>query len=86
VVPRPTASSRSRSPGNCFAVFTHRGQISQFSETVKQVWGVWLPASSLRYQHHPVFELYDDRFDPITGEGEVDLYVPIDAEGARAQG
>jgi len=73
-------------PGNCFAVFTHRGHISHFQETVKQVWGVWLPASALRYQHHPDFELYDDRFDPTTGEGEVDIYVPIDADGARAQG
>jgi AraC family transcriptional regulator len=72
--------------GKCFAVFTHRGHISRILETVKQVWGVWLPASSLRYQHHPDFELYDDRFDPTSGDGEVDIYVPIDPESAAAQG
>jgi len=73
-------------PGKWFAVFTHRGHISRFHETVKQVWGVWLPASSLRYSHHPDFELYDERFDPFRGEGEIDIYVPIDEESARAQG
>jgi predicted transcriptional regulator YdeE len=45
---------------------------------VRHVWGRWLPAS--RYHHVPApdFELYDpERWDAGTGEGEVDLYVPI---------
>jgi AraC family transcriptional regulator len=73
-------------PGGTFAVFTHRGHISHFHETTKQIWGVWLPASSLRYGHHPDFELYDDRFDGESGEGEVDIYVPIEPESVRTQG
>jgi AraC family transcriptional regulator len=64
-------------PARSYAVFTHAGHISRLHETVKQIWGVWLPASSLRYAHQPDFELYDDRFDPLSGEGEVDIYVPI---------
>jgi len=72
--------------GGTYAVFTHRGHISHFHETMKQVWGVWLPASKLRYAHHPDFEYYDDRFDGTTGEGEVDIYVPIDPASTRVQG
>jgi AraC family transcriptional regulator len=64
-------------PANSYAVYTHRGHIARIGDTVKSVWGEWLPAS--RYQHVPApdFEFYDARFDPETGKGEVDIYVPI---------
>jgi predicted transcriptional regulator YdeE len=45
---------------------------------VHQIWGRWLPGS--RYCHVPApdFERYDPaRWDPTTGNGEIDLYVPI---------
>lgn len=66
-----------------YAVFTHTGPITHIADTVKQLWGVWLPASRHRHLPSPDFEFYDDRFDPATGEGEVDIYVPIadDAPG-----
>jgi len=66
-----------------YAVFTHAGPITRIADTVKQVWGAWLPASRHRRLPSPDFEFYDDRFDPATGEGEVDIYVPIadDAPG-----
>ncbi len=64
-------------PAGRYAVFTHAGPITRIADTVKQVWGVWLPASRHRRLPSPDFELYDDRFDPATGEGEVDIYVPI---------
>ena len=60
-----------------YAVFTHAGPITRIADTVKQVWGAWLPASRHRRLPSPDFEYYDDRFDPATGEGEVDIYVPI---------
>lgn len=68
-------------PANAYAVFTHAGHLSRLPDTVKQVWGRWLPA--LRYRHvtAPDFELYDERFDPVTGDGEMDIYVPVADEG-----
>ncbi|HXJ35705.1 MAG TPA: AraC family transcriptional regulator [Candidatus Eisenbacteria bacterium] len=65
-------------PENAYAVLTHTGHLSRLPDTVKHVWGRWLPASPYRHVPAPDFEYYDPaRWDPGTGEGEVDLYVPI---------
>jgi len=64
-------------PANAYAVFTHSGHISRLPDTVKQVWGHWLPSSSHVHVPAPDFELYDERWDPTTGEGDIDIYVPI---------
>ena len=64
-------------PANRYAVFTHTGHISRLPDTVKQIWGHWLPASPYRHVPAPDFELYDERWDPATGEGEIDVWVPI---------
>lgn len=65
-------------PANTYAVFTHAGHVSRLGDTVKQVWGRWLPGSRYRHVPAPDFELYDGRrWDPGTGEGEVDLWVPV---------
>ena len=36
-----------------------------------------LAASPFVHVPTPDFERYDERWDPTTGEGEIDLYVPI---------
>jgi AraC family transcriptional regulator len=64
-------------PANAYAVFTHSGHISRLPDTVKQIWGHWLPSSSHVHMPAPDFELYDERWDPTTGEGDIDVYVPI---------
>ena len=65
-------------PANTYAVVTHTGHISRLPDTVRHVWGRWLPASRYRHVPAPDFELYDpERWDPGTGEGDVDLYVPV---------
>lgn len=64
-------------PESTYAVFTHSGHISRLPDTVRQVFGHWLPTSSYAHVRSPDFELYDERWNPITGEGEIDLYVPI---------
>jgi hypothetical protein len=51
---------------------------ARLPDTVRHVWGRWLPASRYRQVPAPDFELYDPaRWDPGTGEGDVDLYVPV---------
>lgn len=65
---------------NTYAVLTHTGHISRLPDTVKQVWGRWLPSSPYVHVPAPDFEWYDERWDPATGEGEIDLYVPIAGE------
>jgi AraC family transcriptional regulator len=64
-------------PANRYAVFTHSGHIARLPDTVKQIWGDWLPAAPYRHVAAPDFELYDERWDPTTGEGDIDIWVPI---------
>ncbi len=64
-------------PGGKYAVFTHRGHISDFPKMVYTVWNKGLPDAGLEPTMEPDFELYDDRFDPKTGRGEVELWIPI---------
>jgi len=64
-------------PANAYAVFTHTGHIAHFPDTVKQVWGRWLPASRYRHVPAPDLEWYDEQWNPETGEGEIDIYVPV---------
>jgi AraC family transcriptional regulator len=67
-------------PASRYAVFTHSGHISRIADTVRRIWGEWLPASRRRHVRAPDFEHYDERWDPVTGEGDIDIYVPIAAD------
>lgn len=68
-------------PQGRYAVFTHKGIISNLANTLGYIHGDWFPASGYT---RPValsdilhFELYDSRFDPDDDNSEVDVYVPI---------
>ena len=73
----PTGMVATSVAASRYAVFTHRGHISRIGVTLKAIWAEWLPASSVRPIAAADFEYYDHRFDPRTGDGEVDVYVPI---------
>jgi AraC family transcriptional regulator len=64
-------------PEATYARFTHKGPILDIKHTVEYIWGTWVPQSGYELRDTPDFELYDERFDPKTGTGEVDIYVPI---------
>lgn len=64
-------------PDNRYAVFTHVGHLSGLRETTRRIWGEWLPASPYTTIEAPDLELYDERMNPETGDGEVDIYVPV---------
>ena len=66
-------------PASRYAVFTHEGAIEQIAHTMEYVFGQWLPNSDYHASASPDFELYDDRFDPSTGQGAFDVYVPLEA-------
>ena len=46
--------------------------------------GVWLPAAGLHPLPAPGWERYDERWDPRTKTGPVDIYIPVHRPAARA--
>lgn len=66
-------------PANRYAVFTHRGHISGIRRTVYGIWNHWLPASGFEQMPAPDFERYDDRFDPESGYGDVEIWIAVRA-------
>ena len=66
-----------RIPGQKYAVFTHRDHISGIRRTVNTIWNHWLPASGLKAADAPNFERYDEKFDPLTGNGGLEIWIPV---------
>lgn len=65
-------------PASRYAVFTHKGPLTDLPKTIRYIWGTWVPRNSeLHKKDAPDFELYDERFDPDTLTGEFDIYIPI---------
>ncbi|MCG8354039.1 MAG: AraC family transcriptional regulator [Kiloniellales bacterium] len=62
-----------------YAVFEHRGHVAEIRRTVHAIWNGWLPKAAYRQAKALDFERYDGRFDPATGEGVVEIWVPIEA-------
>ena len=60
-----------------YAVFEHDGHISDFPAFVHMIWNSGLKNADLKPACAPNFEYYDSRFNPRTGEGIVEVWVPI---------
>ncbi|MDU8946271.1 AraC family transcriptional regulator [Ovoidimarina sediminis] len=64
-------------PGGRYAVFNHIGHISDLPKTVYTIWNKSLPDLGLEPEKSPDFERYDRRFDPLTGRGKVEIWIPV---------
>jgi AraC family transcriptional regulator len=73
----PRAFSRVRIPEQKYAVFAHSDHISTIRRTINTIWNQWLPASGLKAADAPNFERYDENFDPLTGNGGFEIWVPV---------
>lgn len=83
-VSRPTAPPKGFSalelPQRQYAVFTHAEHIASVRKTFAAIWDHWLPASGFSAVEAPFFELYGANFDPLTGNGGLELWIPIQTE------
>ncbi len=64
-------------PAGDYAVFTHEGHITDFPKTVYTIWNKSLPDAGLNARDVPNFERYDRRFNPETGHGLVEVWIPV---------
>jgi AraC family transcriptional regulator len=70
-----------RVPERRYAVFLHRGHVSAIRRTLNTIWNKWLPESGLTVVDAPAFERYDERYDPRSGTGDVEIWLPVDDGG-----
>lgn len=74
----PHGFSQALIPAGSYAVFEHHGHISRIRNSWDAAWRNGLPESGHRAADNPVlFERYGDDFDPATGEGVVELWIPV---------
>jgi AraC family transcriptional regulator len=73
----PAEFHRVRIPAQRYAVFTHPTNVSEVRRSFHTIWNRWLPASDCEIVEAPDFERYDHRFDPATGEGGFEIWVPV---------
>lgn len=73
----PADLSRLRIPQQRYAVFFHAGHISTIRQTWMTIFNKWLPESAYKPAGGPEFEGYDGRFNPMTGAGGLEIWIPV---------
>lgn len=78
--PLESASSNSGKiiiPKQKYAVFLHEGHISEIGASWNEILHHFMPKLKLEDAHTPSFERYDQRYDAISGKGEVEIWCPV---------
>ena len=75
----PRKFARVRIPETRYAIFSHREHVSTVRRTMNTIWNQWLPSSGMNAADAPNFERYDENFDPQTGTGGLEVWMPIKA-------
>jgi AraC family transcriptional regulator len=75
----PPEFARLRVAEQHYAVFTHEDHVSTVRGTFMAIFNDWLPKSGYRSADAPPFERYDARFDPRTGMGGFEIWIPVRA-------
>jgi AraC family transcriptional regulator len=71
--------ARLRIPERTYLVFAHREHISAIGQTWSAIMNKYLPESGLEVADAPDFERYGEDFNPQTGTGLVEIWIPIKA-------
>ena len=77
----PEGFASARVPAHLYAVFRHAEHISTIRQTMHAIYTVWLPNSDYEAADAPFFERYGPEFDPRTGEGGLEAWIPVKAKG-----
>jgi AraC family transcriptional regulator len=60
-----------------YAVFTHRGPISEIGKTWDAIYSEWPEKSGDTLVQAPQFESYSEDFNPQAGTGIVEIWIPV---------
>ncbi|AOO82428.1 AraC family transcriptional regulator [Bosea vaviloviae] len=73
----PAEFDRTRVPEQNYAVFEHRGHVTQIKRTYEAIWQDWLPKSGRKPADGPTLERMDERFDGATGNGVLEIWLAL---------
>jgi len=73
----PAELSRLRIPEQRYAVFTQRDHITTIQQTWFTIFNKGLPESGHQHSGGPEFERYGEEFNPTTGEGGFEIWIPV---------
>lgn len=76
-VPAPLA--RLRIGSQRYAVWRRPGHVSEIRAVWRTIWGQWIPARLKKLADAPFFERYPESFDPQTGDGGYEIWLPVEA-------
>jgi AraC family transcriptional regulator len=81
--PAPADLTQVRLPAQRYAVFPHHGHVTELPGTIGAIMNEWLPQSGHRSPEvgpgGVVFlERYSEQFDPETGRGGMEVWMPIE--------
>ncbi|MEM7100924.1 MAG: effector binding domain-containing protein [Pseudomonadota bacterium] len=64
-------------PPQTYAVFAHADHVATLRDTCDAIWADWVPHSKRKVVEGPWFERYGSAFDPATGTGGVEIWIPL---------
>ena len=73
----PAELTRLRIAPQRYAVFHHRDHVSTIRRTMNTIFSKWLPESGHEVADAPDFERYGPEFDPKTGNGGLEIWIPL---------
>jgi len=63
--------------GGKYAVFIHNGNASEAPETMRYIFGEWLPKSNYVPDNREHFEILPEGYNPLDPEAEEEIWVPV---------
>ena len=75
----PAEFTTVRLPAGEYAVFMHGDHVSAIGNTIDKIWKDWMPQAGLNIATRPCFERYTEEFNPQTGRGGMEIWIPLEA-------
>lgn len=66
-----------RLPPRTYAVFQHDGHVSDIRRTWSAIFEEWFPKADCKLVDAPQLERYGEGFDPQTGMGDIEIWIPV---------
>jgi AraC family transcriptional regulator len=63
--------------GGLYAVFVHKGSSRLFPETMRYIFGAWLPSSEYELDDREQFEIVPEDWRPDDEDASEEIYIPI---------